>query len=36
MRNDLRAKSLSWLHDSVYKDFPDEKKQAIAAWSRDI
>jgi Rrf2 family protein len=36
MRNSLRAKSLSWLHDSVYKDFPDAKKQAIAAWSRGI
>ena len=36
MRNGLRAKSLSWLHDTVCKDFPDEKKQAIAAWSRGI
>ena len=36
MRHSLRAKSLSWLHDTVSKDFPDEKKLAIAAWSRDI
>jgi Rrf2 family protein len=36
MRNSLRAKSLAWLHDSVSRDFPDEKKQAIAAWSREV
>jgi len=36
MRNELRAKSLLWLHESVRKDMSDEKKQAIAAWSRDV
>jgi Rrf2 family protein len=36
MRNCLRAKSLLWLHDSVCRDFPDDKKQAIAAWSRHV
>ena len=35
MRNDLRSKSLAWLHQTVRKDFSDEKKAAIAAWSRD-
>lgn len=36
MRASLRAKSLQWLHDTVCRDFPAEKKQAIAAWSRIV
>lgn len=32
MRNDLRKKSLLWLHDTVYKSFPAKKKKAIGAW----
>lgn len=36
MRDSLRAKSLSWLHETVCRDFPDDKKKAIAEWSRSI
>ena len=35
MRNDLKAKSLAWLQVNALRDFPDEKKDAIAAWARD-
>ncbi len=35
MRNDLKAKSLAWLQENALRDFSDEKKEAIAAWSRD-
>ena len=36
MRNDLQAKSLRWLHQSIHQDMSDAKKVAIAAWSRDV
>jgi Rrf2 family protein len=36
MRDALRAKSLLWLHDTAWKDFPEDRKQSIAAWSRSI
>lgn len=36
MRNQLRKKSLFWLHEQVYKDFSVEKKTAIAKWLEDL
>jgi Rrf2 family protein len=36
MRDSLRAKSLSWLHGAVSRDFPADKRRAIAAWSRNV
>lgn len=36
MRDALRAKSLSWLHDTVWKDFSPDTRQAIAGWSESI
>lgn len=36
MRNALRAKSLAWLYVNALKDFTDEKRGAVAAWSRDV
>lgn len=36
MRNELREKSLLWLHDNVYKDFANKKKKAIEAWLAKI
>ena len=36
MRDALRAKSLSWLHETVCKDFPADRTKAIAEWSRNI
>ena len=36
MRDALRAKSLSWLHDTAWQDFPEERQQAIAAWAQSI
>ncbi|MBA4374041.1 MAG: Rrf2 family transcriptional regulator [Thermodesulfovibrio sp.] len=36
MRNELRAKSLLWLHDNVYKGFPNKKQKAIEAWLEKI
>ncbi len=36
MRDALRAKSLAWLHETVSRDFSDDKKKAIAAWSRSV
>ena len=35
-RNRLRTKSLRWLYDQVHKDFPEEKKKAIAEWVKTI
>ena len=32
MRNHLRTKSLLWLYEHVHKDFPEEKKTAMAEW----
>ena len=32
MRNSLRTKSLLWLYEQVHKDFPLEKKAAMAKW----
>ncbi len=32
MRNQLKMKSLRWLHDQVHKDFSVEKRKAIADW----
>ena len=31
-RNRLKAKTLRWLYDQVYKDFSEEKKSAISQW----
>jgi len=36
MRDALRAKSLSWLHETVCRDFPADRRKAIAEWSRNI
>ncbi len=36
MRDNLKAKSLAWLHASAREDFTEEKKQAIAAWSQNV
>ncbi len=36
MRNELREKSLLWLHDNVYKDFANKRKEAIEAWLAKI
>jgi Rrf2 family protein len=36
MRNQLRTKSLRWLHEQVHKDFSEEKKKAIADWLKDL
>ena len=35
-RNRLRTKSLRWLYDQVHKDFPEDKKKAIAEWIKTI
>jgi Rrf2 family protein len=36
MRNHLRTKSLLWLYEHVYKDFPEEKKTAMAEWIKRL
>lgn len=36
MRNQLRGKTLYWLHQQVHNDFSDEKKNGIAAWLKTI
>ncbi len=36
MRDALRAKSLLWLHDTAWEDFPADRKQAITAWSQSV
>ncbi len=36
MRDALRAKSLAWLHETVWRDFPDDRKRAISEWSRSV
>ncbi|MGO9117415.1 MAG: RrF2 family transcriptional regulator [Desulfomonilaceae bacterium] len=36
MRNQLRTKSLRWLHEQVHKDFSGEKRKAIADWLKDL
>ena len=36
MRNQLRTKSLQWLHEQVHKDFPIEKKEGIIKWLKTI
>jgi DNA-binding IscR family transcriptional regulator len=36
MRNQLKIKSLRWLHEQVYKDFSVEKRNAIADWLKDV
>ncbi len=35
MRNYLRAKNLAWLKQEVYKDFSENKKEAIAQWVKN-
>ena len=36
MRNHLRMKSLHWLYEHVHKDFPEEKKVALAKWIENL
>ena len=36
MRNHLRTKSLLWLYEHVHKDFPEEKKNALAKWIENL
>ncbi|TKB25348.1 Rrf2 family transcriptional regulator [Desulfopila sp. IMCC35006] len=36
MRNQLRVKSLQWLHEQVHKDFSVEKKDGIVNWLKTI
>ncbi|WP_136808711.1 RrF2 family transcriptional regulator [Desulfosediminicola flagellatus] len=36
MRNQLRTKSLLWLHEQVHKDFSTEKKEGIVEWLKTI
>lgn len=36
LRDALRAKSLAWLHETVSRDFPADRKKAIAEWSRNV
>ncbi len=35
-RDRLRTKSLRWLYDQVYRDFPEDKKKAITGWINNI
>lgn len=36
MRSRLRLKSLLWLYENVRKDFPAEKKAAMAQWLEEV
>ncbi len=36
MRNQLKARSLRWLHQQVHKDFPADKKVTIAEWAKKL
>jgi Rrf2 family protein len=36
MRNQLKIKSLRWLHETVHKDFSMEKRKTINEWVRDL
>jgi Rrf2 family protein len=36
MRNQLRTKSLHWLHERVHEDFSAEKKKRIVEWLKTI
>lgn len=36
MRNQLRAKSLRWLHEQVHGDFSEEKKKIITDWAKKM
>jgi Rrf2 family protein len=36
MRNQLRSKSLYWLHQRVHKDFSTEKKKGISDWLKSV
>lgn len=36
MRNQLKNKSLHWLHEHVNKDFSMEKKKAINEWATGL
>ena len=36
MRSRLRTKSLLWLYENVHRDFPVEKKAAMAKWLEEL
>jgi Rrf2 family protein len=36
MRSRLKAKSLRWLHNQVFKDFSTDKRKTIAEWARSL
>jgi Rrf2 family protein len=36
MRNQLRSKSLRWLHEQAERDFSREKKAAMAEWMKKL
>ena len=36
MRNQLKKKSLRWLHEHVHKDFSAEKRVTIAEWAKKL
>ncbi len=36
MRNHLKTKSLRWLYEQVYKDFSEEKTNAIGDWLKNL
>ena len=35
-RDRLKTKSLRWLYDQVHGDFPEDKRQAIVRWIKDV
>jgi Rrf2 family protein len=35
-RNNLKAKSLRWLHDQVNNDFSEDKRRLIKEWTKSI
>jgi Rrf2 family protein len=36
LRNALRAKSLAWLHDKVFRGFPPDRRRAVREWARSV
>lgn len=36
MRNQLKTKTLRWLHEKVNKDFSTEKRRTIANWAKKL
>ena len=36
MRNQLKTKSLRWLHEQVHKDFSADKRKTISEWANNL